>query len=166
MIQVLLRNGGESKHISLHQFLNEYHQNPPKGWWEYIYGWVNTGFEIETNEDYELYLKKLNLKWFYIDKVKILYENLKTSKYGQMFHDDIIRFISHLYGLGFLERSGFSVDIHNPNLDTLLTTKFVFHSLSSRNLLSDNEMFSIMDIQPLWNGMNAIRAELLYALKW
>lgn len=166
MIKVKIYNQGKDEYISLEDSLIKYYQNPPEGWVEYIDGWVNEGISIRNIKEYESYLKKLNLKWFDYEKVKTLYQSLKQSMYNQMFDDDILRYLAHIYGLGYFERTGFEIDIINPDLDKFLNTKDVFKSNYVKSQLSEEEHYSLMDLLPLKYGMNAIRRELLFSSKW
>lgn len=166
MIKVRKLVGTEYIYITLQDALKKYHQNPPEGWFEYIKGWVNEGMNIHTEEAYNKYLKKMNLKWFYYEKVNRLYQNLKKSKYNDMFDDDILRYISHIYGLGYFERTNYEIDINNPDLDKFLNTKNIFSSSYVKSQLEEYEKYSLMDLLPLKNGMNAIRRELLSSSKW
>ena len=158
--------GGQYVYVSLQESLSKYNQHPPEGWVEYIEGWVNEGMEISGSEEYESYLKKLNLKWFDYEKVKVLYQSLKQSKYNEMFDDDVLRYISHIYGLGYFERTNYEIDINSPDFDKFLNTKDIFKSYYVRSQLREDESYSLMDLLPLKYGMNAIRRELLFSSKW
>lgn len=167
MIRVKKYTGG-GKHIfiSLQEALNIYNNEAPEGWFKYIEEWVNEGMNINNNEEYQKYLKKMNLKWFNYEKVNTLYESLKMSKYNEMFEDDILKYVAHIYGLGFFERTNYDIDINYPDLDRFLNTNNVFSSYHVRGLFQDDEKYSLMDLLPLKFGMNAIRRELLFSSKW
>ena len=152
---------------SLQESLLQYHQKPPEGWFDYINGWVSEGLRIKNDEDYRKFaLHSFILEHFDYKSVQQLYYSLKQSKYNQMFDDDILRYLSHIYGLGYFERTHYEIDIYNPDLDNFLNTKNVFRSRYERSLLSEDEGYSLMDLLPLKNGMNAIRRELLWSSKW
>lgn len=150
--------------ISLEEYVDQYCQEAPKGWFEDIDEFVNTGMNITNDMEYEQYLQKMNLKWFDYESVKTLYTHLKSSKYNKMFDDDILRYIAHIYGLGYFDRIKYSIDINNPNLDDWLNTKNVFRPIKERN--NQNEGYSIMDLVLLKNANNAIRHELIFSSKW
>lgn len=167
MIRVKKYTGdGKYIFISLQEALNTYNKEAPEGWFNYIEGCVNEGMSVNNTEEYENYLKKMNLKWFNYEKVNTLYQSLKMSKYNKMFEDDILRYVAHIYGLGYFERTNYDIDITNPDLDKFLNTNNVFSSYHVRGLLQADEMYSLMDLLPLTFGMNAIRTELLFSSKW
>lgn len=166
MIKVKINNDGVDEFITLLEYLIRYHQTAPEGWFNYIDGCVSDGMSITNANEYEAYLRRLNLKWFDYERVNKLYRSLKRSRYNDMLDDDVLKYISHIYGLGCFERINYKMDIQNPNLDILLNTKNIFQSHSVRNQLSIDEKYSLMDLLPLKNGMNAIRKELLLSSKW
>jgi hypothetical protein len=159
---------GDGKHIfiSLQEALNIYNKEAPEGWFDYIEGWVNEGLKIKNEEEYQKYLKKMNLKWFNYEKVNTLYQSLKLSKYNKMLEDDVLRYIAHIYGLGYFERTNYEINISNPDLDRFLNTNNVFSSNYVKGLFQEDEMYSILDLLSLNHGMNAIRKELLLSSKW
>jgi len=83
-----------------------------------------------------------------------------------MFEDDILRYIAHIYGLGYFKRINYDLDINHPDLDRFLNTNNVFSSNYVRGQLQDDEKYSILDLLSLDYGMNAIRRELLFSSKW
>lgn len=166
MIKVLLFKDGLKVELPLEEFLLEYHEKAPEGWLEEISQHVDLSLKIENEEELNQFLNTLNLKWFNYKKVKTLYNNLKNSRYNNIFDDDILRYISFLFGIGCFERMNIEIDYENPNLDSILNTKFIFHPKNEKNQISKMNMFSILDLLPLKNGMNAIRSELIKARKW
>ncbi len=139
MIKVKKLVGTEYVEISLQDALLEYHQTPPKNWFEDIEIIINKGLEINDNESCKAFLKKTNLGWFDYKSVNTLYQNFKKSKYNDMFDDDILRFISYIYGLGYFERTNFEMDVNKPNLEKWLNTKNVFSSYNERSLMKEDE---------------------------
>jgi hypothetical protein len=167
MIKLRINNQGVEEYISLEECLVKFHQKPPEGWFKYIEGWVNEGLDIKSEEEYNEYSKhSYILEHFDYKSVQELYKNLKQSIYNDMFNDDILRYIAHIYGLGYFERAGFEIDIRNPDLNKFLNTKDVFKSYYVRSQLKEFERYSLMDLLPLKYGMNAIRRELLFSSKW
>tara|TARA_R110002051_G_scaffold311400_1_gene385389 strand:- start:56 stop:529 length:474 start_codon:yes stop_codon:yes gene_type:complete len=157
MINVKLYLNNKISYISLEDYLDEYHSKLTPAWNKYL-EWVNEGMNINTKEGYIVYTKKLNLKWWNTKMVCNHYQSLKNSNLAQLFDDDILKFIAHLYGLGYFERIG------NPELNDWLNTKGVFKP--NHENIPDNEKYSLMDLVPFKNGTNAIKRELLLALKW
>lgn len=166
MISVLVYKNGEINKLPLNEYLELYHENPPKGWLDEISNYVDAALNIKNDSDLNLFLSKLNLRWFNYLHVQLLYQNLKKSKYNLLLEDDILKYISYLFGLGCFDRMNIAIDIENPNLDIILNTKFIFHSVSVRNNTNEENMFSFADLIPLKNGMNAIRHELIMGKKW
>jgi len=166
MLDVLVFKNGSVIKLPLDEFLDEYHQNPPEGWHEELKEFVNVSLSISNEQELNQFLSKMNLRWFNYKNVKLLYQNLKNSNYSSILEDDILRYISFLYGLGCFERMNIQIDEKDPDLDPILKPKFLFHPMSVKNQISEDNMFSILDLIPLKNGMNAIRSELIKAKKW
>ncbi len=154
----------ESVLIPLKQYAEEYCKEAPEGWYQYIEEWVKVGMNINNEREYDEYLKKMNLRWFDYEKVNVLYEHLKKSNYNEMFEDDILRYLAHIYGLGYFQRIKYEIDVFNPNLDTWLNIKNVFKP--NRDNIPKDEGFSLIDLLPLKYGMNAIRHQLIFSSKW
>lgn len=166
MISALIYKNGETIKLPIEKYLILYHQTPPEGWLDEINNYVNFSLNIKNDVDLKIFLNKLNLRWFNYANVQLLYENLKKSKYNSILEDDILKYISYLFGLGCFDRINITIDVDNPNLDIIINTKFLFHSINVRNNTSEENMFSFADLIPLKNGMNAIRHELLLGKKW
>jgi hypothetical protein len=167
MIKIKVNNQGVDEYISLSEYLIRYHQKAPKGWFDYINGWVDEGLNIKNDEEYKTFSEhSFILEHFNYKSAQRLYFSLKLSKYESMFDDDLLRFISYIYALGYFERANYVIDINNPDLDKFINTKNVFQSYYQRSLLSEEEKYSLMDLLPLKYGMNAIRRELLLFSKW
>ena len=128
-------------------------------WNEYM-KWVNEGLSISNEKEHQTYIKKLNLKWWDTEMVRKQYKDLQNSEFSQLFDDDILKFIAHLYGIGYFNRIG----IPNLSLNDWVNIKGVFKQ--NRERIPNNEKYSLIDLIPLRNGVNAIKRELLFALKW
>ncbi len=160
MIKLFVNTGGGTGHyISLQDHLNEHHNEVHPAWNEYM-DWVNDGMNINNEKEYQTYIKKLNLKWWDTEMVRKQYEDLKSSEFSQLFDDDILKFIAHLYGIGYFNRIG----IPDLSLNDWINMKGAFKQ--NRQRIPSNEKYSLMDLIPLRNGLNAIKRELLLALKW
>lgn len=153
---IKLLRGQEFIYISLEDYVNQYHVELNLAWNEYL-ELINEGMNVKNDVDYENYLKKLNLKKYDFEKVNKTHKDLKKSEYSNIFDDEILKFLSHLYELGYFNR------IENPDLKKWLATKNIFQQ--NREKIPINEGFSIMDLIPLKNGTNAIKNTLLFALK-
>ena len=143
--------------ISLEEYVNQYHSELHYSWKEYQ-SWINEGMNISSEEVYENYLKMLNLKKYNYKEVVKMYQELKKTRYAEFLDDEILKFISQLYELGYFARLG------NSDLDTWLNTKNVFQP--NRHEIPIDEGFSLMDLIPLKNGINAFKNTLLFALNW
>ena len=150
--------------ISLREYVDEFCKEAPQGWFEDIDEYINAGLDISNDAEYKQYLKKMNLKWFDYEKVNILYRNLKKTGCGEILEDDVLRYLAHIYGLGYFERINYEIDIHNPNLDDWLKIKNVFKP--NRDKIPEDEGYSLIDLVPFRNGMNAIRKELTFSSRW
>jgi len=159
MIQVRLFKNNEYILIPLQDYLLQTHNEVHPAWNEYM-KWVNEGLSINNEKEYQTYIKKLNLKWWDTEMVRKQYEDLKSSEFAQLFDDDILKFIAHLYGIGYFNRIG----MPNLSLNDWVNIKGIFKP--NRDRIPDNEKYSLMDLVHLENGLNAIKYELLFALKW
>jgi hypothetical protein len=158
MRKVLIHiGGGKSIYVSLQDAVNKYDSELHFSWNEYQL-WIDEGMNLSNDEDYKNYIKKLNLKKYDYKEVNNTYQDLKKSKFAEFLDDEILRFISHLYELGYFSRIG------NPDLETWLNTKNVFQP--NHDKISADEGYSLMDLIPLRNGINAFKNTLLLALKW
>lgn len=157
MIQIRLFKENKYIHIPLPQYLDEYHSTVHPAWNEYM-DWVNEGMNISTDEEYNSFIKKMNLRSWDVNSVLEFYENLKCSKLAEVFDDEILRFIAHLYGIGYFNRIG------NPELEEWANIKGVFKP--NRERIPIDEKYSLMDLVNYRNGLNAIKKELIFALKW
>jgi hypothetical protein len=150
--------GGKDIYIPLQQAVNDYYQEVPKGWYQYIEEWVNEALSIKTGEDYHRYLEKTHMRWFNYEDVIAAYANLKRSKYDTMFEDDILRYIAYMYASGFFKKYGGFKDIYDPDIDDWLNFKGIYKTGMYE--------YSLMDLLPLKHGQNAIRWKLVFAEKW
>lgn len=157
MIQIKIFKYNQNIFIPLQEYLDKYHNEVHPAWNEYM-EWVNEGMSIENNEEYQSFIKKMNLKWWDVKKVLEFYENLKHSELSKYFDDEILRFIAHLYGIGYFNRIG------NPKLEEWVNVKGVFKP--NREQIPMDEKYSLMDLVNYRNGLNAIKKELIFALKW
>ena len=159
MIQVRLFKNNEYILIPLQDYLLQDYNEVHPAWNEYM-EWVNEGLSINNEKEYQSFIKKLNLKKWDIEKVRKFYKNLQNYEFAQLFDDDILKFIAHLYGIGYFNRIG----MPNLSLNDWVNIKGVFKP--NRDRIPDNEKYSLMDLVYLTNGINAIKYELLFALKW
>lgn len=143
--------------ISLEEYVNEYHSELHYSWNEYQ-SWIDEGMNLDNDKDYGQYIKKLNLKKYDYKRVNQIYQDLKQSKFARILDDEILKFISQLYELGYFERIG------NPDLEIWLNTKNIFKP--NHDKIPADVGFSLMDLIPLKNGINAFKNTLLFAFKW
>ena len=157
MANIKLFRNGEYVLLTIQKYLNEYHSELSPSWHEYM-TWVNEGMNIGNDKEYASFTKKLNLKFWNLEKVLQFYEDAKKSELGLLFDDDILKFFAHLYGLGYFDRVG------NPKLQDWIKIKGVFKP--NRDNIPLDEKYSLLDLVYLKNGVNAIKNDLLFALKW
>lgn len=149
--------GGTGYYISLGQYLEENYSVVPPVWNEYM-EWVNEGMSISNDDEYQSFIKRMNLRSWDAKNVLEFYENLKRSNLAEIFDDEILKFIAHLYGIGYFNRIG------NPKLEEWVNIKGVFKP--NRERIPIDEKYSLMDLANYRNGLNAIKQELIFALKW
>ncbi|MBX9853782.1 MAG: hypothetical protein K2X86_18715 [Cytophagaceae bacterium] len=157
MIKVKLFVNNRDVYIPLQEYLDQFHSTVSPAWDEYM-DLVNEGLNISSEEEYQLYIKKMNLKKYDFENVKSIYKKLKNSELSQIFDDDILKFVSHLHEFGYFERIG------NPELKDWLNIKGAFEP--NKDSIPIDEKYSLMDLAKLKNGMNAIKYKLLFAFKW
>ncbi len=159
MVKVYINTGGGGRrYMSLQRYLDEYHSSPPCGWEDDIKDIVERGMNIQSEEEYEAYIKKMNLRSWDVEGVRKFYRDLCESKLAKIFDDDILKYLAHAYGEGYFRRIG------NPNMEEWINTKGVLKP--NRDKIPENEKYSLMDLVKLRNGMNAVRHELLFTSKW
>ena len=151
MIKIFKNN--EYKYISLQEYINEFHSSINQSWYQYL-ELINEGMNIDN--DYKIFLKKMNLKKYNFSYVNKKHQNLKSSGISEYLDDDILKFISHLFEIGYFKRIG------QPDLCSWLKTRNVF----SPNRGKINGGYSIMELIILENGNYAVKNILLNALKW
>lgn len=151
MVRVFRNNNYQN--ISLQEYLDIYHSNLLKDW-EDFYFYVKKAFDVDDEESIKVFLLEMNLRKFDFILMKKKYDFLKFNEKMSVFDDDILRFISFLYGFGYFERIG------NPDL---------IQWLNSKNLTppSDEQSdYSLLEVNKLRNGGNAVRHKLLTTLSW
>lgn len=139
--------------IPIQEFFDEFHKELPKET-KRIYEVISQIFDIKTTEDY---LKIYDYLWidFNYHRVLIKYEELK--KMNLPFEDDIIKFISFLYGTQYFIMIGF------PDLEVWLNAKDFNHPFEKGD--DPNEGCSLLDAVKYEYGQNAVRVRLGSALK-
>ncbi len=167
MIKVKDYINGEWVYLTLQDLCERYDKTAPEGWFLLIEDWIDGAMNIKSEYEYEEFIAKnetLGLRGkFDYKELKRFYEVLKESKYGQMFDDDILKFISYIRVLKFFDIIGYKLDADNPDLDEWFNSKNPFKFGYKADELKN--AYSMMDLLPLRYGMNAIRGQLLKANK-
>jgi hypothetical protein len=153
-------------YITLQELCYKYDKEAPKGWFQEIEEIVDSAMNIKTQKEYEDYFNKYSFRKFDNNELKKFYEVLKKSKYSKMFDDDILKYIAYIRECHFFDMINYDLNKDNPDLDKWLNTKCPFCSEYARAQSKEDEIYSIMDLLPLVNGMNAIRSQMLKANKW
>ena len=139
--------------LSLREYLKEYCNQIPDGW-AIIKNWIDRLFEAKTKTDYEDLAKEIQVEYFDFKSIKTAYESLKDEY--NTFDDDILRFISFLYGTTYFSKIG------NPTIEMWLNATDINHPLKN----VDKSDFSFMDAIQFEYGQNAVRKKLMSTLRW
>ncbi len=154
MVRVFRNNHYE--YISLEEYVEIYHNSLNQSWFRYM-DLIDEGMSLDEG-NYKSFIEKMNLKRYDSSFVCRKYDSLKNSEISQYFDNEVLKFLSHLYELGYFKRIG------NPSLLEWISTKNVFSPKA--NLVKEDEGYSILDLVPIRNGDIAIKNTLLNALKW
>jgi hypothetical protein len=136
-------------------YLTKYHSEIPEGWVD-ISDWINRVFNIQTDSDYKALGRELQVEEFDISKIKESYIKLK-NKYINI-EDDILKFISFLFGTSYFSKIG------NPTFDRWLNAVDLNHPNKKKEELGYG--FSFQDVLQYKFGQNAIRKNLLSTFRW
>ena len=142
--------------IPLEEYVRVYHSKV-EDWWDETQRLINAG--IELRGDHEKYFQHLYTSTYNSSNVKKKYLELLNSEIGTVLDSEVLKFIAHLYELGYFSRIG------NPNIEDWLNTKNVFHE-RDRHKIPDGVGFSFMDLLEFPNGMNAFKNSLIESMKW
>jgi hypothetical protein len=140
--------------LPLESFLEQYCSKTIQSWFD-IQKYVNDAFNIQTHGDYEAFLKAFYVSRFDYEKMKEFYKKIKIDL--SFFDDDILRYIAFIEGLGYFEKIG------NPSLDVWLNAVDFNRPFKQ---YGEYDGFSIMEVVYLKYGGNAIRNQLLSALRY
>ncbi|MCL2593331.1 MAG: hypothetical protein FWD82_08220 [Defluviitaleaceae bacterium] len=139
--------------LDFQEFINIYYYEISDGW-KQIQGYVNKAFEIESEEEYESFLKEFYIIKFDHKYMRKFYDKIKVKL--SFFNDDILKYIAFIATLGYFKRVGkpsltlwINADNQNRPYDKIEENGYKGNSLVS--LLKYN------------NGMNAVRYRLLSA---
>jgi hypothetical protein len=157
MTSVRLYRNNEVVKVPLREYILQFHFKINPAWNEYLI-WINEGMNIQSTEDYNSFIKKLNLNGYDFKRMKVRFDELRKNRILVKLDNDVLKFISHLYELGYFERIG------NPELLGWLNTKGIFEP--KREQIPQDEMFSILELLKFEYGLNAVKNHLLFALKW
>lgn len=139
--------------VTLQEYLNIYHSELSSDWGKFML-YVSKAFAIKGEDSFQEFLFEMNLNTFDYVLMKEKYNMLKSSQEMALFDDDIVKFISYLYGFGYFERIG------TPNLNTWLNAK------NLNRPFNESGEYSLLEVIDLKNGGNAIRHKLLSSLNW
>lgn len=166
MVKVRILRGVEYVDITLQEMCNLYHKEAPRGWFDTIKDIIDNAMSVSTTQEEDAYYARCNFCKIDFKGLRKFYEVLMLSKYSNMFDDDILKYIAYIQQCHFFEKINYPIDVANPNLDEWLNAKSPFSSNFAKAQFKEDESYSIMDLLPLENGMNAIRSLMLSAEKW
>lgn len=139
--------------IPLNDYLKEYHYKIPDGW-EDVNNWLSKVFKIRSELEYINLKKELQVEDFNISKIRETY--LKIKEEEPSFDEDILMFISFLFGTMYFSKIG------NPSLNEWLNSFDINHPFKNKS----DYGFSFIDVLQYEFGQNAIRKILLSTLHW
>ncbi|CAM3165962.1 hypothetical protein [Flavobacterium frigoris] len=141
--------------LAIEDYLKEYHSQLPEGWTE-ISNWLDRLFDIKNEQEYKKLSEEMQVEIFDLNKIKTTYSNLNKECY--MFDDDILKFISFLFGTAYFLKIG------NPTLQEWLSAVDINHPFKTKEDLGYG--YSFLDALQYEYGQNIVRKDLLSTLRW
>ena len=154
--------GGGDMLIPIEDYFDYYYsengwcwQERNDAWWGTQEELIEKAFSCENEKESREVSSKLYIGSFDADKIRKKYEELKNENLP--FEDDIIRFISFLFGTMYFQRIG------NPTLSQWLNAKdFNFPFAKTED---ETEGFSLIEAIHYTYGQNAVRSRLITTLR-
>ena len=141
--------------LALDDYLKEYHSQLPEGWTE-ISSWINRLFDIKNPQECKKLSQEKQIEIFDLNKINATYSNL--HKEGYKFDDDILKFISFLFGTAYFSKIG------NPTLQEWLSAFDINHPFKTKETLGYG--YSFLDALQYEYGQNIIRKDLFSTFRW
>ena len=154
--------GGEDILTPIEDYFDYYYsengwrwQERNDAWWEMQEELVEKAFNSKNEKESREVSAKYYISSFDANKIRKKYEELKNENLP--FEDDIIRFISFLFGTIYFQRIG------NPALSQWLNAKDINSPYAKRE--DENEGYSLLEATQYKYGQNAVRSQLITTLK-
>ena len=126
-----------------------------KAWWGMQEELIEKAFNCKNEEESREVSAKYYIGSFDANTIRKKYEELKNESLP--FEDDIIKFISFLFGTMYFQKIG------NPTLSQWLNAKDI--NFPYAKIEEENEGFSLLEATHYKYGQNAVRIRLITTLK-
>ena len=151
--KIKIYRNNEFMYIPIEDWFEEHYKTIPKES-ERTFEIISKIFNINKLDDYE---RIYNYLWIHFNYHQILLKYKELLKLKLPFDDDIIKFISFLYGTNYFIKVG------NPDIDLWINSKDINHPFKETQ--DAKEGFSLIEAINFKFGQNAVRKRLLSSLK-